>query len=74
MVFVYRIGTDWGDKKSICAKFPCTSPITTLIWPLSLSESIYFGALDGQVSSLLSQLATQCETLRYVICIVNKLG
>ncbi len=56
MVFVYRLGADWGEKKSICAKFSCTSPITGLIWPLSLGESLYFGALDGQVSSLLRQV------------------
>ena len=53
MVFVYRLGINWGDKKGICAKFSCTSPVTSLIWPLSLSdESLYFGAFDGQVSFL----------------------
>ena len=34
IVFVYKIGLEWGDKKSICNKFLHTSSITSLTWPL----------------------------------------
>jgi intraflagellar transport protein 172 len=35
IVFVYKLGLDWGDKKSICNKFAQSSPITCLIWPVA---------------------------------------
>ena len=30
IVFVYKLGLDWADKKSICNKFPQSSPVTCL--------------------------------------------
>tara|TARA_B100000405_G_scaffold165324_1_gene115537 strand:+ start:257 stop:598 length:342 start_codon:yes stop_codon:yes gene_type:complete len=35
IVFVYKLGLEWGDKKSICNKFLQASPITGLTWPSS---------------------------------------
>jgi len=34
IVFVYKLGTDWKDKKSICNKFQQTSSVTCLTWPM----------------------------------------
>jgi hypothetical protein len=30
-----QLGLDWGDKKSICNRFPQTSSVTCLSWPVS---------------------------------------
>lgn len=35
IVFVYKLGLEWGDKKSICNKFQQNHSITSLAWPLS---------------------------------------
>ena len=34
IVFVYKVGEDWGEKKVICNKFVQTSAVTCLCWPL----------------------------------------
>lgn len=49
MVFVYKIGSDWGDKKSICNKFQHSSPITSLVWPSSRPNDIVYGLAEGKV-------------------------
>lgn len=49
MVFVYRIGLVWGEKKSICNKFPAASPVACLAWPAARPSTLFFGALDGKV-------------------------
>ncbi|XP_014243162.1 intraflagellar transport protein 172 homolog [Cimex lectularius] len=47
IIYIYKLGDDWGDKKVICSKFPQQSPVTCLIW---LSEGpIIFGQADGKV-------------------------
>ena len=33
IIYGYRIGSDWGEKKSICTKIPSSSSVTTMIWP-----------------------------------------
>jgi len=33
IVFVYKLGLEWGDKKSICNKFLQASTVTGLTWP-----------------------------------------
>ena len=34
IVFVYKVGEDWGEKKVICNKFVQTSAVTCLSWPV----------------------------------------
>ena len=34
IVFVYKVGEDWGEKKVICNKFVQTSAVTCLCWPV----------------------------------------
>ena len=47
IVFVYKIGEDFGEKKVICNKFIQTSAVTCIAWP---SEGgIVFGCADGKV-------------------------
>ncbi|XP_076806393.1 intraflagellar transport protein 172 homolog [Clavelina lepadiformis] len=47
IIYVYKIGSDWGDKKVICNKFIQTSAITCLIWPME--GAIVFGLAEGKV-------------------------
>lgn len=47
IIFVYKIGEEWGDKKVICNKFVQQSAVTCLIWPPD--QPIVFGLADGKV-------------------------
>ncbi|GLD95237.1 hypothetical protein PINS_up003881 [Pythium insidiosum] len=49
IVFIYKIGLDWGDKKSICNKFPQSTSLTSLTWPSTHPNEIVFGLADGKV-------------------------
>ncbi|KAI1289152.1 Intraflagellar transport protein -like protein [Halotydeus destructor] len=46
VIYVYRLGDDWGDKKSIVSKFTLQSPLTSLYW---LESGIVFSTADGKV-------------------------
>ncbi|XP_016392956.1 intraflagellar transport protein 172 homolog [Sinocyclocheilus rhinocerous] len=47
IIFVYKIGEEWGDKKIICNKFIQTSAVTCLVWPSE--HTIIFGLAEGKV-------------------------
>ncbi|XP_073709088.1 intraflagellar transport protein 172 homolog [Garra rufa] len=47
IIFVYKIGEEWGDKKVICNKFIQTSAVTGLVWPSE--HAIIFGLAEGKV-------------------------
>ena len=49
IVFVYKIGYDWGEKKSIVAKLIQNSAITSMLW--MLDGQIIFGLADGKIRS-----------------------
>lgn len=49
IVFIYKLGSTWGDKKTICNKFTQTSPVTSLCWPSRRSNEVVFGLLDGKM-------------------------
>mmetsp|Transcript_137045 Transcript_137045/g.238278 ORF Transcript_137045/g.238278 Transcript_137045/m.238278 type:complete len:1651 (-) Transcript_137045:230-5182(-) len=49
IVFVYKLGLDWGDKKSICNKFQQASPVTSLCWPNGKWTELVFGVAEGKV-------------------------
>lgn len=63
IVFIYKLGSDWGDKKSICNKFPSSSPPTCLAWPLKRPNEIIYGLAEGSVK--LGQLKTHKPTNLY---------
>jgi intraflagellar transport protein 172 len=46
-IFVYKIGAEWGDKKSICNKFIMPIEITVMGWE---SDHLIFGTVDGKVN------------------------
>lgn len=51
ILFVYKLGVDFGERKSICNKVPQSSAITCMCWPGSASggEIIAFGTQEGKV-------------------------
>eukprot|EP00667_Euglena_gracilis_P000220 EG_transcript_220 len=49
IVFVYKLGLEWGDKKSICNKFQQPCSVTCLVWPHQHSNELVFGIVDGKV-------------------------
>lgn len=49
IVFVYKLGTTWGEKKSICNKFPQSSAVTCLTWPTGRAHDVVFGLAEGKV-------------------------
>ena len=56
IVFVYKLGADWGEKKSICNKFVQSSSVTCLCWPSKRVQECIFGLAEGKVR--LGQLKT----------------
>lgn len=48
IVFIYRIGLEWGDKKSICNKFPQTNAVTCVAWPDTSSQGMELVAFGTQ--------------------------
>ncbi|KAL3276031.1 hypothetical protein HHI36_020760 [Cryptolaemus montrouzieri] len=51
IVYIYKIGENWGDKKAICNKFPQSSPVTCLTW--LPTGPIICGLIDGKVRHLI---------------------
>lgn len=49
IVFVYKIGMEWGEKKSICNKFPQSSSVTCMCWPNERPGELFFGVAEGKV-------------------------
>ncbi|KAL3149712.1 hypothetical protein ABBQ38_013541 [Trebouxia sp. C0009 RCD-2024] len=49
IVFVYRLGLEWGEKKSICNKFQQSASITAMVWPNGRDQELVFATADGKV-------------------------
>ena len=49
MIYVYKLGLEWGEKKSICNKYANTSPVTCLAWPSKRPNELVFGLAEGKV-------------------------
>jgi intraflagellar transport protein 172 len=47
IVFVYKLGAAWGDKKSICNKFPAPVAVTSVAWATGASAAGGSGHDDG---------------------------
>ncbi|KAF5402480.1 Intraflagellar transport protein [Paragonimus heterotremus] len=53
IIFVYRLGEDWDEKKVICNKFPQQSAAVYLLWPPG--QPIICGLADGKVRAANTQ-------------------
>lgn len=49
IVFVYKLGIEWGERKSICNKFQQSSAVTCMVWPRTKMNELYFGLSEGKV-------------------------
>lgn len=49
MIFVVKLGAEWGEKKSIINKFGASSSITCMVWPASRPYEVYYGLADGKI-------------------------
>lgn len=56
IVFVYRLGLEWGEKKSICNKFQQSAPITAMVWPNGRDQELIFATADGKVHTIDTRL------------------
>ncbi|KAH8278227.1 hypothetical protein KR044_002922 [Drosophila immigrans] len=50
IVYVYKLGESWNDKKVICNKFPQAAAVTALLW--LTSGAIIAGLEDGKIRAL----------------------
>ncbi|KAF7654055.1 hypothetical protein LDENG_00075250, partial [Lucifuga dentata] len=69
IIFVYRIGEDWGDKKAICYKFVQTSAVTRLLWPAE--NSIFYGLADGKVRFANTQTNKSSTIYGTEFCVIS---
>ena len=51
IVFVFKLGATWGEKKSICNKFLQQQPVTAVTWPPDSPSTLYIGMADGRVKA-----------------------
>ncbi|BBM98035.1 intraflagellar transport protein 172 [Marchantia polymorpha subsp. ruderalis] len=49
IIYVYKLGLEWGDKKTICNKLQQMVSITSILWPCVHQHEIWFGLTDGKV-------------------------
>ena len=62
IVYVYKIGSEWGEKKSICNKFPHTSPVNCLTWPVQRQNDLIYALAEGKLKIGLTK-ANKSSTL-----------
>ncbi|KAL3102659.1 hypothetical protein niasHT_029470 [Heterodera trifolii] len=60
IVFVYRLGDTWNEKKVICNKFAQSSAVMAQCWPTE--SKLIIGLLDGKVRCA-SASSNKCSTL-----------
>lgn len=73
IVFIYKLGSDWKDKKSICNKFQQQSSVTAIAWPDQHPNEVVFALAEGRVK--VGQLksnraATLYQTDSFVVSLV----
>ncbi|CAE7620527.1 IFT172 [Symbiodinium sp. KB8] len=63
IVFVYNLGVEWGEKKSICNKFPQSQAVTCITWPSEHPQEVVFGTAEGKMK--VGQLKTNKALTMY---------
>jgi len=46
---VFKVGADWGERKSIVNKLAVSSSVTTMVWPKEKIDELYFGLAEGKI-------------------------
>jgi intraflagellar transport protein 172 len=49
MIYVVKIGAEWGEDKKIVNKLNASSSITCMTWPHGRPHEIYYGLADGKI-------------------------
>eukprot|EP00762_Andalucia_godoyi_P003650 ANDGO_00724.mRNA.1 Intraflagellar transport protein 172 len=49
IVFVYKLGVEWNDKKSICNKFLNSNPVCNVCWPMEHPNELVYTTADGKI-------------------------
>lgn len=62
IVFVYRLGLEWGEKKSICNKFQQSASINAMVWPNGRDQELIFATADGKVLTTNTRLMHCCSS------------
>ena len=48
IIYVFKVGADWGERKSIVNKLAVSSSVTTMVWPREKIDELYFGLAEGK--------------------------
>uniref|UniRef100_A0AAZ3SAE3 Intraflagellar transport 172 n=1 Tax=Oncorhynchus tshawytscha TaxID=74940 RepID=A0AAZ3SAE3_ONCTS len=75
IIYVYKIGEEWGEKKVICNKFVQTSALTCLLWPAE--HAIVFGLTEGKVrlaNTKTNKSSTVYGTDSYVVSLTSNVS
>ncbi|KAJ8009128.1 hypothetical protein DPEC_G00085660 [Dallia pectoralis] len=75
IIYVYKIGEEWGEKKVICNKFVQTSALTCLLWPAE--HAIVFGLAEGKVrlaNTKTNKSSTVYGTDSYVVSLTSNVS
>ncbi|KAJ8355794.1 hypothetical protein SKAU_G00185880 [Synaphobranchus kaupii] len=75
IIYVYKIGEEWGEKKVICNKFVQTSAVTCLLWPAE--HAIVFGLAEGKVrlaNTKTNKSSTVYGTESYVVSLTSNVS
>jgi intraflagellar transport protein 172 len=49
IVFIYKLGVEWGEKKSIINKFAQNSAVTFMCWPKDRHNDLIFCLAEGKI-------------------------
>ena len=49
IIFVYKLGSSWGDKKTICNKFEQSSSISCMVWSRNKPNELFAGLTEGKI-------------------------
>ncbi|MBN3302921.1 IF172 protein, partial [Amia calva] len=75
IIYVYKIGEEWGEKKVICNKFVQTSAVICLLWPAE--HAIIFGIAEGKVrlaNTKTNKSSTIYGTESYVVSLTSNVS
>ena len=75
IVFVYKLGKAWSDKKTICNKYAVTAAVTAVVWPSTRMNDLVFGCSDGKVKvgNSANKSLTLYTTDSYVVALTASL-
>lgn len=54
-----QLGLEWGDKKTICNKYPQSSPVTCVTWPAEHPNEVRARAAVAAAARLMAALGLQ---------------